>query len=392
MGAVEHKDRKHALLSASGASRWINCTPSPRIEEKFLRDEGSVYAAEGTLAHEFGELELRKYFKLVTSAEYNRQIAKLRLEDLYTTEMDSEVEKYTSYVIEQYLAAKKITKGAINLIEEQVDLTAFIEEGFGTCDDNIIADNELEVIDLKYGKGVKVSAIENEQLMLYGLGALYKYDLSYDIHKVKLTIVQPRLDHISSWEISVEDLYRWADKIVKPSAELAYKGEGIQRAGTWCRWCKAKPRCATLASQNLKVTQHDFADPHLLTDDQLIEVYLQMPQISDWVKTVGEHLLKEAISGKKWPGHKLVAGRSIRKWTDEESVKTELNRSYEEEEYLNIKLKGIGDVEKLVGKKLFIDRLGAYVIKPEGKPTLVQESDKRPALGIEQTKEDFKEN
>jgi hypothetical protein len=389
MAAKKHQDRKHALLSASGAFRWLNCTPSARIEEQFSDSETS-YAAEGTLAHELGELYLERYAGFVGDEEYLTRFKQIENNDLFSDEMPEEVQKYTNYVIEQFEVAKKKTEGAVLLIEEVVDLTHFIEDGFGTCDSNIIADGTLEVIDQKYGKGVKVSAIDNDQLKLYGLGALYRYELSYDIHTVKLTIVQPRLDHISSTEIPVEELLKYGEHTIKPKAELAYEGKGIQQAGTWCRWCKAKAKCATLASVNLKITKHDFADPHLLTDEQLISVYAQMPQITDWIKAVSDHLLTEALNGKHWPGHKLVEGKSIRKWSDEEKVREELARRYEEAEYLNTKLKGLGDIEKLVGKAAFPKILGPFVVKPQGKPTLVHESDKRPALGADQAKEDFK--
>jgi hypothetical protein len=201
--------------------------------------------------------------------------------------------------------------------------------------------------------------------------------------------MQPRLDHISTWEISAKDLVQWGEGIVKPKAEQAYKGEGIQYAGSWCKWCKAKARCATLASQSLKVAKHEFKSPHLLTDEQLLTVHKDNPMIADWIKSVAEYLLKEALAGKKWAGLKLVEGRSNRKWKDDDKVKEILNL-YEDSEILSLKLKGIGDIEKLVGKKDFNELLGALVIKPVGKPTLVDQSDKRKALGIEQAKEDFK--
>lgn len=380
--------RAHALLSASGASRWLNCTPSARLEEYFS-ETTSIFAAEGTLAHGFGELGLRKAIKLITLRKYNSEVKKLKLLELYNPEMDTEVQKYVDFVLGQYNVAKKQTKDAVLLIEEKVNLTEYIEKGFGTCDANIIADDVLEVIDLKYGKGVKVDADENPQLKLYGLGALSLYDMMYDIKTVRLTIIQPRLDHISTWEISVEDLRSWGESIVKPKAEQAYEGKGLQRAGTWCKWCKAKARCATLASQNLKVAKHEFKNPHLLTDPQILEVYKQVPVISDWIKAVGDYLLKEALGGKAWEGYKLVEGRSNRKWKDEDKVK-EVLELYEDIEILNTKLKGIGDIEKLVGKANFNELLGALIVKPAGKPTLVEKSDKRPAMGIEQAKEDFK--
>lgn len=391
MASVKHKERKHALLSASGASRWLNCTPSARLEENEAESK-SPFAEEGTLAHEFGDLELKFNQKHITEAAYMKERARLEKNKFYSKDMDDEVDKYVSYVLEQFEVAKREHNGATLIIEEKVDLTEYIEDGFGTCDANVIADVALEVIDLKYGKGIKVYADDNSQLKLYALGALRIYDLAYDIQKLKLTIFQPRLDHYSSWEISADELRSWGETKVKPKAELAYKGEGLQKAGEHCRWCKVKAKCSTLASHNIKLAKHEFKSPHLLTDTQLLIVYKQINTLVDWANAVSTHFLKEAIEGKKWPGYKLVAGRSNRKWIDESKVKDKLKEEgYEEEKYLNTKLKGIGDIEKLVSKKSFPDVLGALVEKPAGKPTLTDESDKRPALGSEQqAKEDFK--
>jgi hypothetical protein len=385
----KHTERKHALLSASGASRWINCTPSPRLEEDF-EESDSDFAAEGTLAHEFADLELNYRMKCIKLPKYNARIGLLRSHDKYASEMEGFVEEYVNYVLEQFNVAKKITPGAILLIEEKINLTYFIEDGFGTGDAIIIADGCLEVIDFKYGKGVKVDAENNSQLMLYGLGALWANELSYDIGSVKVTVHQPRLDHISSWSIDAMELNIWGRTTVTEKAKLAYAGEGDQCAGDWCRWCKVKPRCKALADQNLEIAKHDFADPQLMSDEELIEVFKQTPALTNWAKSIGEYLFKEALAGKTWPEHKLVTGRSNRIWSNSDEAIKILGKSYDQDQFMNIKLKGIGDIEKLVTKKNFDTRLGSCVIKPEGKPTLVHESDKRPALGIEQAKEDFK--
>lgn len=392
MGQVDHGTRKHALLSASGASRWINCTPSPRLEEQFTNVETS-YAEEGTLAHEFAELGIRKAMKQLTAKQYKAQTDPLYKSPLYSDEMDEEVQKHIDYVLAQYTEAKRKTKDALLLIEEKVDLTYFIEDGFGTCDDVIIADGTMEVIDLKYGKGVKVSAEDNSQLKLYGLGALRAHELMYDIHTVRLTIVQPRLDNISSWEISAEDLNKWGEEIVKPKAELAYAGEGEQAPGEWCRFCKAKGRCKALAEQNLEIAKHEFADPQLLSDKELIEAYKLMPQLQDWINGVAEYLLHEAVhNNKKWPEYKLVEGRSNRMWANAEKVEAVLKENnFNEDEILVSKLAGITAIEKVVGKANFNTLLGELVVKPQGKPTLVPETDKRPAYGLAQAQSDFSE-
>lgn len=391
MGSVEHSTRAHALLSASGASRWMNCTPSARLEEKFDESSTSTFAAEGTLAHEFGDVNLRFKNGEITKKTLNSELKKLRKDKNYTDEMEGEVDKYVEIVMEAFAVAKVRTPDAKLLIEERVDFSHLVEKGFGTGDVCIVADGFLDVIDLKYGKGVKVDADNNPQLMLYGSGALRNFEMMYDIHTVNLVIVQPRLDHVSEWKISTEKLIEWGEKEVKPKAAKAYQGKGVQKAGDHCKWCKVKAMCATLAAKNVKLAQHDFKDPHLLTESQVIEVYKQQPMLVDWVNSVAKYLLDEAVKGKKWPGFKLVEGRSNRKWTDEEKVKQALTDNlFDEKDFTTTKLQGITSVEKLVGKSEFPTILGKLVIKPQGKPTLVPISDKRPAMGIEQAKEDFK--
>ncbi len=391
MSSVEHSTRAHALLSASGASRWMNCTPSARLEEKFDESSTSTFAAEGTLAHEFGDVNLRFKNGEITKKILNSELKKLRKDKHYTSEMEGEVDKYVTIVMEAFAVAKARTPDAKLLIEERVDFSHLVEKGFGTGDVCIVADGFLDVIDLKYGKGVKVDADKNPQLMLYGSGALRNFDIVYDIHTVNLVIVQPRLDHLSEWKISTEDLIEWGQKEVKPKAAKAYQGKGVQKAGDHCKWCKVKAMCATLAAVNVKLAQHDFKDPHLLTESQVLGVYKQIPMLVDWANAVGKHLLDEAVKGKKWQGLKLVEGRSNRKWTDEKKVQEALIENlFDEKEFTTTKLQGITEVEKLVGKSEFPTILGSLVIKPQGKPTLVPMSDKRQAMGVEQAKEDFK--
>lgn len=391
MGKGDHKSRKHALLSASGASRWMNCTPSPRLEESF-RETTSEFAEEGTLAHEIAEATLRQELGLINARSFSAKIRELRKSKFYTPEMDDEVRKHVDYVQEQFLAAKTQTKGAIILVEERVDLTEFIEDGFGTCDTNIIADGVLEVIDLKYGKGVRVKAENNAQLMLYGLGALMKYDLMYDIDTVKLTITQPRMDSISSWEIPKDELLRWGEEEVKSKAELAYEGAGEQITGSWCQFCKAKPRCKALEADALEMAKHDFADHSLLTDQEMVEIYGKASIIIDWLNGVSKYMLVEAINGKVWEGLKLVEGRSTRRWTDEEEVIEILKKlDYKEKDYVNKKLAGIGQIEKLLGKADFPILMDRVIIKPKGAANLVEASDKRPPYIVATAADDFGE-
>lgn len=377
---IQHSERAHALLSASGASRWLNCTPSPRLEEGFS-NESSSFAEEGTLAHELAEVMLRgKGLFAISEQDYKKKLTEIKNSQYFSEDMPEFVDKHIDYVLEQYNEAKKNDPLAVLLIEERVDITHLIEEGFGTCDVIIISNGLLEVIDLKYGLGVRVSAEDNSQLKLYGAGALEKYDMIYDIHTVRLTITQPRLDSISSWEISAEDLIKWGEEVVKPTALIAYEGAGEQKTGDWCKFCKASPRCKAQNDLALEAAKKAFTDPQLLTDSELIDIYAKIPNIDKWFKSVSEYMYKEALDGKKWEGYKVVEGQSRRAWTDEEKVKDVLYGSYKVEEFVNSKVKGIGEIEKLVGKNNFPIMLGEFCKATKTAPSLVPESDKRPAM------------
>lgn len=391
MPKQKHEDRLHALLSASGASRWLACTPSPRLEEGF-EDTTSDYAKEGTLAHEFGDAILKGKLGLITPAKLKKHLDGLKKSEFYSPEMDEEVEKYTSYVWEEYTAAKTANPSALLLIEQKIDYSEYAPGGFGTGDATIVSDGILDIQDLKYGKGVKVDAENNPQLMLYGLGSYLRHELTYDIHTVRLTIVQPRLNNISVFDISVEELLEWAENTVKPAAEKAFKGEGELKAGSHCRWCKVKNRCPALTAHNLTLANLQYEKPRLLTDEQLVTIYLRSKDIQKWLKGVSEYMLEEAKKGKVYEGLKLVSGRSSRNWTDEEKVIALLTKKgYKLDQIVNTKIKGIGDIEKLLTKKAFPEIVGKLVIKPEGSPSLVEGKDERTQLGSESAKEDFKE-
>lgn len=389
---MEHQNRKHALLSASGSERWLKCTPSPRLEEKFT-DHGSDYAREGTLAHEFADAFLKEWLGIISPNEYLKIVRKLRKHELYTDEMEGQVAKFTNYVIEEFKAAQSVTSGAILLVEQTLDFSHIVPEGFGTGDCVIISDGTLEVNDFKYGKGVPVFADENTQLMLYGIGALRKHELNYDIHTVKLTVTQPRLDSISSWEISVEDLKKWGEEIVKPTALIAFAGEGEQVAGKWCRFCKVKPRCKAIQALALEAAKNEFAEPELLDDVELVEMYEILPAIVEYLQSVKDYMLNEGLAGKKWKGYKVVAGRANRKWLNIDGVIKALRKEgFKRSQYINSKLAGIGEISNLLSKDRFEELLDPFILKPEGKPTLVQDSDKRPSIvGLESALEDFKD-
>lgn len=389
---VDHGARAHALLSASSASQWINCTPSARLGEQF-ENTTSSFAEEGTLAHEFAELNLKRDLKQITLKEYDKLTENFKKSTYYSEEMEEYVQKHVEYVIQQFTEAKRKTPDAILLIEERVDLSHLIEGGYGTCDDIIIADGVMEDIDLKFGLGVRVEAEDNSQLKLYALGALEAYDMMYDIHTVRLTITQPRMDSISSWEISADDLRAWGQQVVKPKALMAYAGEGEQVTGDHCKFCKASPKCKAQADKAIEMARLEFAEPKLLSDEELIEVYKQIPNIDAWFKKVSEYLYNEALTGKKWPDFKLVEGQNRRGWTDEEKAMEILEKElFEKDQFSNVKLKGIGDIEKLVGKAAFPTLLGDVVAFKKTSPSLVPDSDKRPAMGLQTALNDFSED
>jgi len=382
---------EHAMLSPSSATRWINCTPSAKLESK-EENTTSVYAEEGTLAHHIGELKLRLHFKQISQSKYNSEIKKAEKHELFKREMHEHTDKYVSYVIEEFNTVDLVSENAQAYIEVKANLSNYVPESFGTSDTAIVCKDSIHIIDLKYGKGIKVDAMDNSQLRLYALGLLDSYkDLksTYNIKKVKMSIVQPRLDHISEDEISAEELINWGENIVRPAAKKAFEGKGLQKAGAWCRFCKVKAKCSTIASENMKLARHEFKDPHLLSDDNLADIFGKIDILVDWAGAVKKHMLAEALKGTTYQGLKLVAGRAMRKWTDEKEVSNALiDDFYSDKQIYDIKLKGIGDIEKLVGKAKFVDLLSGLVIKPKGKPTLVPRADKREEINT--AKDDFK--
>lgn len=392
----KHSERKHALLSASGSSRWINCPPSAKLEEQYGEKGTSVYAAEGTLAHEISELYLRHdVLRTVDDNTFEYELEKLMANELFDEEMLDYVPVYTGYCTDELIAAKQDNLFATMEIEQELDLTSYIPESFGTADCVIINDDLMEVIDLKYGKGIPVYATNNSQGMLYALGALMKYDTLYDIERVKITIVQPRINNISTWELTVADLIDWANNTLKPAAQAAFNGEGQLKAGDWCRFCAVRNQCRELYNQQLEIAKFEFSEPALLTDEEIADVLKRTPKLVEWANSVCEYAQQRAINEKKvWPGYKLVEGVSRRKWIDDEEKVT--NTIYAripemtEDQLFETKLKTITNVEKVVGKKKFAELLSDLTVKPQGKPTLVPDNDKRPALGIEDAINDFK--
>lgn len=392
----DHHERSHALLSPSGAHRWLNCTPSARLEEKMPPKPTSVYAEEGTLAHELAELFLcHDTLGTMTDDEFTDKYETIMNNKLFSEEMLDMVPIYTDYCSEEYKAVKADNPASEMYIESKLDISEFVPESFGSADCTIVNDNIMEVIDLKYGKGITVSAEWNVQEMLYALGMLLKFDMLYNIEQVKLTIVQPRLNNISSWMISVEDLNKWVETELKPKAQMAFKGEGELAAGGWCRFCAVKNRCRALYDEQLKIAKYDFASPEMLSDEEIADVLKRIPQLIAWADSVKDYALDLAVNqDKHWPGFKVVEGISRRQWiANEDQV---CNAIYEhfpnatEDDVFNMKLKPITSIEKMFGKKAVAEALADVIIKPAGKPTLVSEDDKRPALGTEDAVNDFK--
>lgn len=392
----DHSQRSHALLSASGASRWLNCTPSARLEEEFGQRRTSVYAEEGTLAHELSELYLsRDVLQSIDEDTFNSRLEEIMANDLFNEEMLDVIPIYTDYCAMQYAEAKTNCGLASIKIEQKFDLTEYVPESFGTSDCTIIADDVLEVIDLKYGKGVPVYATWNKQLMLYGLGALRMYDTMYCISKLRLTIVQPRINNISTFEISVEELISWAEQELKSKALDAFEGRGTLEAGDWCKFCSVKNKCRALYEKNMEIAKYEQKKAEFLTDEEISDVIKRTPALIEWANSILTYANEKAIGeGKHWPGFKLVEGTSRRKWIDEDSAtQAILDKLPElsEDDIFNMKLKPITQIEKTVGKKRFNEILSDVVVKPQGKPILVPEEDKRPALGVSQAQLDFKE-
>lgn len=377
----------HALLSPSGASRWLACTPSARLEQQFPESTSS-FAEEGTLAHKLGEYLIKQKLGRVSYSDMDNWE---KQSEYYSESMLEYCDEYATFVVEQYNTALATTPDAQIFLEQRLDITDYVPEGFGTGDVVIISDGTLTLIDLKYGKGVPVYAENNKQMMLYALGALKEFDFLYDISTVSLTIYQPRIDNTSTWEISVYELLFWAEVELKPRAELAFAGEGEYVPGNHCQFCKAKAVCKALADKNLEIARYDFADPALLSDEEIADILNRYNLFVNWINAVEEYALNEAVKGKIWPGYKLVEGRSNRKYTDENKVaELLLSKHFPEDGIFKKTLKGITAMEHYLGKKPFDAFLGSLIIKPPGKATLVPASDKRREINnLESAKADF---
>ena len=375
MSEIRHSARSHARLNASSSHRWMMCPPSVKLSERFA-DKPSLYAEEGTFLHELCELKLHRDLGDMTPEALQAQYAAYRDSDFYSDEAESVTDEYVSFCVETIEAVRASCLDPLILVEHRLDYSEYVPEGFGTGDLVIVADGVLEVIDFKGGRGVRVEAERNSQLMLYGLGALLEFESLYDIRIVRMTIVQPRLSNLSAYETTADELIRWAETELRPRALLAAKGEGEFCAGEWCRFCKAKYTCRKRSEYHMRLAERDFRPPDLLTDEEIADILPVAESLQNWVDDLIAYATQQAVDGKTWPGYKLVAGRSVRKYTSE----AEVIRAATEAGYTDIyktTLLGVGDLDKRMGRKKCSEVLGQYVIKPVGAPQLVPESDPR---------------
>lgn len=374
---------KHAVLSASSSHRWLNCNPSARLELEF-EDGETEAAAEGTAAHALCEHKLRRALKMRS---------KKPVSPYDCDEMDAYTDGYVQFVLEALEEAKQTCPDPQILIEQRLDFSCYVPDGFGTGDCLIVSDRQLHIIDFKYGQGVLVEAENNPQMMLYALGALRSFDFLYDVDTVAMTIYQPRRENVSTWTLSVSELKEWAETTLKPRAELAFNGEGEYVPGSWCQFCKAAARCRARAEAKLELARYEFARPPLLTDDEIEIILGKLDDLTKWAKELMAYAQDAAINhGKTWNGFKLVQSRTNRKYTDEEAV-AEAAKAAGYCDIYRQSLIPITEMEKLMGKKTFAEVLGGMVEKPEGAPTLVPASDKRPAItstGVEHDFTDYK--
>lgn len=380
----------HAILSPSSSERWLTCAPSAQLEAKEPYST-SIYADEGTLAHRLCELIIQHKIGKVLNKAFNKHLKEIEAHELYTGEMYDYCDSFAVFVLEKF---NSIPNAHI-FTEDRVDLTRWIPQGFGTVDIRIIGGNSLHIIDFKYGKGVPVFAEDNSQLKVYALGAYEEMSHIFNIDTVEMTIYQPRIDSVTSHTMAAKDLLHWAETVLVPGAKLAYEGGGEFVPGSHCGFCRVKHKCKALAKHNLELAKEAFKEPAFLSPEEIAEIVLKEKQFTDWITSVSDYALNEAVNhGVEWPGLKIVEGRSVRKYEDEIAASSALIKAgFNSVDIWNMKLKGITDMTKLLGKADFEKVLGDFIIKPPGKPVLVSEDDKRPAFSsADRAKEAFKDH
>lgn len=384
----------HAMLSPSSASRWLSCTPSAKLEYGIKKS--STYADEGTLAHSLGELIILRKLGRINKISYETKLAKIKKSKYFNNEMFDICDDYAGFVIETYNKCVAENADTVLFTEVILNLNKFAPDSFGTSDVVIVFGNKIILIDLKFGKGIAVSAVENKQLMLYALGALENFGFLYDLTDIELIIYQPRiLDEPSQYEMLVKDLYAWAEAVVIPKSKLAAEGKGEFVVGDHCRFCAVREKCRALSEYNLEVARDDFKKPDLLDDDELIKIFQRSHLFTNWLTAVEKYLADQAINhNKKFEGLKIVEGRAKRIYAKEDEVilKQLAKYGYKEEDVTKTTLLGITEMEKKITKKdfqLFLEK-PKFVIKPAGSPTLVVAEDPRPEFNnYEKAKEEF---
>ena len=370
----------HATLSPSAAKRWCECPPSARLNQKYndlFGDQSSEYAEEGTRAHTLAELKLRKELGEINEYHFKLQVKKI---EEITPETDRATDDYVDLVLSEFYQMRRIDPSAQLFVEQQLDLSEWIPECFGTSDAVIVSDAGLVVIDFKFGKGVPVSAVENYQLRLYTLGAYDAFHAVYNFNQGKMIICQPRLDSVSEDIMDITDLLCWADEIIRPAAQMAWRGEGELKAGEHCKFCSIRAICRENVLNSLNVIQNMFDSPDVLSDKRVVEILPYLDSAEKWIKNVRDYVFNQAMQGKRWKGYKLVRGkRPSRTWKDEKLVIDELAKAgyTSEQYYTKPKLRTPADLEKILHKPAFDSLLGSYVYQGEGNLTLVPEDDSR---------------
>lgn len=371
---VNHSERGHAVLSPSSSERWLNCTPSARLADA-AGSKTSEYAEEGTTAHELAEYALKSwiygtFYPECEELPVSQEIASNRY---YSEEMKEAISRYVDFVTGEFYEIQKGPLGGpvATYLEEKLDISKYAPDSFGSADVSLVSEQVVHIIDLKYGKGVKVP-VESPQFKMYALGVLTKFG-GPKVKRVRMSVAQPRLNHYDTIEMGVSNLLEWAEEVLKPKAKLAYEGKGEQVVGSWCRFCPVKATCRAQKNEIIKDFE-DHPDTLLMTDEEIVDMLGKIDRYKSWLESINQYAYTEAVKGKKWDGYKLVEGRSARKIVDPDKVRDKLLKTYLEDEVLNISLKGITDLEKLMGKKVFAAEIGEYVKSQPGSPKLVPDS------------------
>lgn len=368
----------HALLGPSSAHRYLNCPPSARLDARLkdrFGEKESPFAAEGTLAHSVAELKLRHEIGELNDFNFNAQ---LKAKGEITREMDNATNYYVDIIMEKLYAARQKCPDAQLFVEQKLDVSNYVPHCFGTGDAVIVSDEILEVCDLKYGRGVPVSAVENPQARLYGLGAINEFGVLYGFETVRNTIIQPRLDSVTEETLTKQELMDWGESI-KPIAQMAWEGKGDFKPGEHCRFCSARAVCAARAAEAMKIFQTGLDPVGVISDADIPGILDTLDIAEDWIKDIRAYAQSQALRGQQWPGYKLVRGKKpARKWVDEEKAQEILARAgYEEEQYMEHRLKSCSEMEKSLGKTAMDALVGGLVTQGEASLVLVPESDKR---------------